>query len=188
MKADHFLEGARVGDFPHDGGGSGCLRAYQIALVAFGACTAGKISVKGAQGHGSVCGGKALSDAGAAGGFEEPCTGGEQVGQDSTAGNHLEDLPAAGGDSKFHGGVNSASFEDFGGDHQISETGVGAAADDDLADFSSDNLLDRQDIVGGSRARRHGDQLREIKFNQPVIGCIGVSGQGLKVLRSVLGG
>ena len=70
---------------------------HQIHLGVRCAAAALKVAVEGPQAHAAGVGRKAHADAGAAGAFQQPCAGGQNVGQRAAVCQHGQHLPGAGG-------------------------------------------------------------------------------------------
>ena len=172
---------AGIGDLPGEGGGHGGLRRHQIHLGIRRTAAALKVAVEGPQAHAAGVGGEAHADAGAAGTFQQPGAGSQNVGQGAAVGQHGQDLPGAGGHGHADGGGHGFSLQHGGGLQHVVQGGVGAGAYAHLVHLGVLQAADGHHLV---RHMGTGDQrLQRVQINvdDPVIGRIGISGKGCEV-------
>lgn len=134
---------------------AGCasLGAGQVDLVIQRAAAAGEVAIERPDADRALGGALPLAYTGPAGAFEDLGAGGDEAGQGAVAGEHVEDLAAAGGDAELDGRVHRFAFEHLGDDHQVVERGVGARADDHLVDLLAGIGADGLDVVGRAGGR-----------------------------------
>ena len=170
-----------IGDLPGEGGGHGGLRGHQIHLGIRRTAAALEVAVEGPQAHTAGVGGEAHTDTGAAGTFQQPRTGDQNIRQRAAVGQHGQDLPGAGGHGHTDRGGHGPAFQHGGGFQQIVQRGIGAGADADLIHLNALQTADGHHLIRHVRAGDQRLQRVQINVDNPVIGRIGISGKGCEV-------
>ena len=96
LKRRVFPQRPGIGDFSEKGRRRGCLRAYQVNLIGFGAAAAGKVPGKGAQTVGVRGGGLSHADASQATGLVDPGAGLNQGQETAGTGDVFQNLRSRG--------------------------------------------------------------------------------------------
>ena len=172
---------ARVGDLAGEGRGHSRFRGYQIDLGIGGTAAPLKIAVEGPQAHAAGVGGEVHADAGAAGTFQQPHAGGQNIRQRTAVGQHGQYLPGAGGDGHTDGGGNGFSFQHGGGLEHIVQRGIGAGADADLIHLGALQAADGNNIVRHVGTGNQRLQRIKVNGNDPVIIRVRIGGKGGKI-------
>ena len=120
---------ARVGDPPMQRGRRRGRRRAEVDAVAGRPAAPGEVAVERAHRDGAGRGCLAHADARAAGGLEDARPGGEQVGVDAAAHDHVEDLPRARRDGQVELGRDRPAPQHRRDDREILERRVDRGAD-----------------------------------------------------------
>ena len=172
---------AGIGDLPGEGGGHGGLRGHQIHLGIRRTAAALEVAVEGPQAHTAGVGGEAHTDTGAAGAFQQPGAGGQNIRQRAAVGQHGQDLPGAGGHGHTDGGGHGPALQHSGGLQHIVQRGIGAGADADLIHLDALQTADGHHLIRHVGAGDQRLQRVQINVDNSVIGRVGIGGEGGEV-------